>query len=912
MILRRIAVEGWQRFANRVELGPLGEGLNIVHGPNGTGKSTLFLALRRGLCDSHKTRGDAMKTLCTWGRELPPQVTIDFEHDGTEYRICKQFLQGARSELYRLEGGHFVRFQEGPAADDFARGLLKAQAPARGPSDGREHWGLAQMLWATQGDLALEKLAEPARVSLQESLGRQMTSHEALGLERRLADAYGRAFTAGGKLKTGKDGPRLRHDQQQLDEWMRRRDEYRQKLERYEHAAQRIQMLLAQSQQSATQLQEKQAALAETRQRADTYRAAVAARDQRRTEAEAAQARFHEITSRIERLQSARHEYDECQKQLEQLEQEIPSIRTQLEQLSAQHDEANRHAQQVRQGRGAVEIAEQRARLAMDFVHQQRTVDDLKSTLEQVHRLRDEVNRAREVRQNLIAPDAKELAALRTAHARLAQAKIRYEQSLVTLEIQTEAMVEVEVQDAEVATRRAALAGEKLTFRGSPEVIVRVPEIGVLRAYGPSDNVENLRRDASEAEADWQRLVERYPCRDLEALQELSTQAAELDRQIRDGLKLGSDLLRGRKLEKLEAEYVEATARIAEILQSEPAWQTEPPLPSQLQAEASRIKEQFVKAIDAAESEVQRRRDAEHVVKTRLLRHEERLTHLRDQARKAKQRMESASDGLSDAEREERRKRALLDCGLAEEKCREAEKQLAAFGKDPLPLVEQLERETRALQTAHDEASRDLHTLQGELKQILAEAPYSHLAEAEEQVARLEAAIEQEQLQLEATRLLYETLMQCKREVAESLAAPVKQRAQKTLERLTGGRFASIEISEHFGAAGVIPREQQGQSVALDQISGGEREQVHFAVRLALADFVFPSGRQLVVLDDVFTYTDSERFAVVLELLQEAASKFQVVVLTCHPERYRALTEAHFFDLKALVDCSYEAHARSA
>ena len=44
MILRSICVEGWRCFAGSVEVGPFSDGLNIVYGPNGVGKSTMMMS----------------------------------------------------------------------------------------------------------------------------------------------------------------------------------------------------------------------------------------------------------------------------------------------------------------------------------------------------------------------------------------------------------------------------------------------------------------------------------------------------------------------------------------------------------------------------------------------------------------------------------------------------------------------------------------------------------------------------------------------------------------------------------------------------------------------------------------------------------------------------------------------------
>jgi len=59
--------------------------------------------------------------------------------------------------------------------------------------------------------------------------------------------------------------------------------------------------------------------------------------------------------------------------------------------------------------------------------------------------------------------------------------------------------------------------------------------------------------------------------------------------------------------------------------------------------------------------------------------------------------------------------------------------------------------------------------------------------------------------------------------------------------------------------------------------------------------------RQMVVLDDMLTATDARRLARVMGVLEEAAQQLQILVLTCHPERYRALKNSQFFDLENLL-----------
>lgn len=45
-----------------------------------------------------------------------------------------------------------------------------------------------------------------------------------------------------------------------------------------------------------------------------------------------------------------------------------------------------------------------------------------------------------------------------------------------------------------------------------------------------------------------------------------------------------------------------------------------------------------------------------------------------------------------------------------------------------------------------------------------------------------------------------------------------------------------------------------------------------------------------------------EEVLLALSILDEAAERIRFIILTCHPERYRALSYAEFRDLDAIVN----------
>ncbi|MFQ3578174.1 MAG: hypothetical protein SNJ52_04085, partial [Verrucomicrobiia bacterium] len=70
---------------------------------------------------------------------------------------------------------------------------------------------------------------------------------------------------------------------------------------------------------------------------------------------------------------------------------------------------------------------------------------------------------------------------------------------------------------------------------------------------------------------------------------------------------------------------------------------------------------------------------------------------------------------------------------------------------------------------------------------------------------------------------------------------------------------------------------------------------------LAIARVLAQEERQCFALDDALTATDSARFARMLQCLQESADSLQILIFTCHPERFALLQDAHFIDLVATL-----------
>jgi uncharacterized protein YhaN len=261
---------------------------------------------------------------------------------------------------------------------------------------------------------------------------------------------------------------------------------------------------------------------------------------------------------------------------------------------------------------------------------------------------------------------------------------------------------------------------------------------------------------------------------------------------------------------------------------------------------------------------------------------------------------ELTGDGKSLPEREGELQSLSMAWEAARGRLAEVDGRLAEHHGDPVATVGILEAQREAALQESDRA-RDLEIREeANLERLSAQGPYSALVPAEEKVGHLEGELRREELRVEAVRLLHETVSACRAEALGAVAGPVEAVATRTLQRIAGGRLGRIRVGDGFEPAAVVP-DVVAEAVSLDNLSGGEQEQLYLATRLALAEVLAREERQLVVLDDVLTATDSGRLARVMAVLEEAAERLQVLILTCHPERYRGLRQGRFFDFEALV-----------
>jgi len=123
------------------------------------------------------------------------------------------------------------------------------------------------------------------------------------------------------------------------------------------------------------------------------------------------------------------------------------------------------------------------------------------------------------------------------------------------------------------------------------------------------------------------------------------------------------------------------------------------------------------------------------------------------------------------------------------------------------------------------------------------------------------------------------------------------------LEKLTDGRY--VRVWTPLGEEVLFVEDGSGQSLAVDALSRGTREQLFLSLRLALVKMYAQRGIHLpLVLDDVLVNFDAQRAKAAVRVLRDfSKAGNQVLVFTCHEHVWK-MFKAMKVDARRLPDCS--------
>lgn len=870
MKLTRIRLEQFKQFRQPIEITDLDAGINLFTGPNEAGKSTIVAAVRAAFFERH--RSSSVDDLRPWGdASASPTVELEFSIKGTPYRLTKSFLSKKRCEL---QAG--AQRLDGASAEDHLAELLGFQYAGKGAS-AAQHWGIPGLLWIQQG--ACQDIKDPVthatdhlRNALNESLGEVASSAG--------DDVLAVVEAQRNELLTPASGaPRgvyaeATKRQAQLDGELKAIDAdvaaYRQKVDllatlRRDHAADE-----AQKPWAAFRTQEQQA------------------RDR--------------LTS-IERVQTS---LAADRQRVEQLDAQLKLLRGQLETFDAQEAAAKTRASDVDAAQQALSAA---GHLVEQWAAQATSgavaCDAAREGLRQVRLAQTRASLVRELddlRHKTTAVDARlqqaeaEQAALLELRAQAAAAEIDTS-VLKQLRKQGVQLRELQIQRATVATRlrfnlvegRSIQLGDE-ALSGTGERLLLAPVTLQLASLG---EVEISPGGADLAELGRQENVlgDKYVAL-LQQLGLASLDAAEARHQVHSqraaDVKTAAATLKALAPTGIDALRTESRSQAARAKEVETALGQ---LPTAVVSAGASV----LPTVSEAES-------AEEAARLTL----EQINASLSQARVATGNAQATFDG---AQREHRdallsvqapyRAARLQAANQALVDARAEQSTLASTVKakaDEVALARPdiLKQDIERYQKSADQLAKGFEERKTALLRVEVELQSAGAQGLEERRAALARDLAQgtrraEELRRRAVALdhLLGLLKDKRGALTRKLQAPLQKHLNHYLQLLFPA--AHLEIDENLSPGPLTRNGRAGpESGVFEALSFGAREQMGVISRLAYADLLREAGRPtLIILDDALVHSDDVRLSMMKRVLFDAATRHQMLLFTCHPEKWR-------------------------
>jgi DNA repair exonuclease SbcCD ATPase subunit len=907
MYLNRIRISNWRAIRDAIDLA-LDTGVNVIHGPNETGKSTVLDAICRGFFDRHTT--GMLKDRVPWGTQLGPRVEIEFTVKDQRYRLTKRFIDGESSELRQLSGGTWAALAEGATADDRLLRLVQGKSAGRGLTASK-HWGIAQVLWCEQGEATRVAVDDDQKSRLQQTLNLAIDNPAGREVEHAIKSLYASVFTDTGQYRRGQG---------------------RAKVSELEEQVLAARQSLAAIEQRVANLEQLHFDLAATERDRD---AAQGEYQQVRDDLATAEQKLQQLAEQRRVYEQLERDAQDRGREWTQLNDRVNAIRKAdalVAELSAlQQDQARqRDAVQLRLATAAAALVAARAARAEAIASRDRAqsavatqerrvtwqqlsqqLAELASRRQAAETLARDVASQQEALDALQAPSAAELKTLRKLHGQLVKAQARLDAASLRVRIEPARPI-----DATLTLDDQPRAPETMDTPRDEHAVgsfaIDVPGVVRISVRAGESDAPSLQQDLDELRRQWREQVSAFASADLVELESLGSRRAQAETRLEQLLAqqkaspaLASLPTQQAALDRRRRNLLSEDATLAQQPEAADDETLERSLASAREAlaEATRRVEDADAAIELADGTHATLAGELTAAETAVAVTRGRLDDQRAHAQAQRQ-----ADGLDDAARAARLAQALAAMDAAQQR-------LDATARPP---VDDLADEIERLQASRDRLDEDTRALDRRIAawQVQVEREggvglHALRVSAMEELGRLLGQYERALLDADAIKLLRDLLVERKKQVFTQVQEPIRAMVQTQLVELVGPRITRVDFDGDLTPSGIVPNAAgNGEELvaSVEQLSFGTREQLMLLVRLSLARLLSRAeGRQCVVLDDPLVNADRGRQLRALRLIEKAADDTQVLIFTCHATAYAGLARAKQIDLAAVIQQSREA-----
>ena len=877
---------------------------NLIGGPNETGKSTLAEAIHRALFMRYKAGGDLQKSMVSDMHAGHPEVKLTFEAAGDTWTIEKLFA-GSTKSTARLTSLGGISLQGDPAEEKLAEITSNPDGMANRENDLATRWA---HLWVWQGTAGADASTHAANhrdeliQRLQANgLATVMQSEADEKTREKMRAMHESIFTKNG-LKTGS----------RLDLAIKALAEAQSKLEYATEQKARLEKAIADQESAVSELASSEAALPALREQCTASKTSLAKARELRTQLEKqtlihsqATATLLDKTNADQQIRSLHSEAAVARKALVPAEQKLTVLAEQSTAAAANADEARIAAGAVADDLRLARQHHDLANACSNRFEKASVHDAVDAKAKDIAAIEQSLTADHESLSRLPAISPEQLESLRTLESQHAQARSALEAIATGLElIASPQAVLLDNQPLEVATPRIITETSE----------VSLPDGTLLRIQpGGGTSLAKSRRKVDDLEKEIATLLDQLAITDSKQAAEIVAQRQSLEQKISTTLSRLKDLGARNLPEALSNAKSALTAATAEIerrlaalpsaqalelpqsLAAAQDWQTQ----ARESLEAAEQREQTLRAnVEATHKAHQVKLAAYQTAqKTLETRHRE-IADMEASIRtleKSNGDAPARAESIASATREEAAIKSLLEAVTA-----------ALADLNPERLEQEVVRLERVINNELEKqqsARERLAVAKTTLASDGTSDPQADLLQAKARHAAASDEHAREKRHATAIDLLHQLFTKSQESITRSITQPIADRVCGYLECIYG-RGVRVDVDwSGSGTSNTIRITRPGTpQFAFGTLSGGAREQVAAAVRLATAEILATAhnGCLPILFDDSFAYSDKDRIQSLQSMLELAANRgLQVLVLSCTPSDYIGLGAKETF-LKTL------------
>jgi hypothetical protein len=862
LVIRSIAVEGFRKFREPIKIDGLADGLNIIIEPNETGKSTLLDALRAAFFVRHNTKNQLAQSFAPHGEAIGPEVEVAFDVAGSSWKVGKRFLKNPSIEVI----GPQTKAQ-GEDAEIRLNTLLGSVRDTSRNGD-VSTYGALGLLWVAQTEALSVTAPSPivrdtVTAILEAEVGSIMGGDAYRRVKNRIEAQYQIYWTPTGQ----KRGPQIQaRERAELTEQASvDADERLASLERSfaELEAVRARLKIIHREiADQTDVQTRTGLVASL----DTARAAAQILATRRAEHEA-------VNGKVKSLEYLQHRHQDATDARKKADTALDLARAQrtghketLERAKLSMVEARAALELARanrqSARAALTVGEERTRQA----RRQAAVRAARDRHGELLALEHQYRNAKAIAATTIAP--KFIKSLEGHDRAVAEARAIVNAGAIRIELSgTATGITLDGEPMLIGAR--TLTREARIRLGDAEILISPPT-----AAASADEVLASALQHRQAALDELQVTDLAEARArIESARDAAADMRTLEARI-GAISPADDMI------ELAAGPEALKLLVASL--DEDADEEHGDLPDIAALKA---------AMDSAETALARADGVQDSAIEALRRAE------LDDAPLVSIEAAAASDlanAISTIEAIEGRPEwTSLSGDLAEAReyaataavnLEEALRNASALDVDAIARkIAIIDARIKTTVSTRIKLETDIARLEGTIESEGGVGLADRAAAAREEADAARAALLRTLEEADTLKLLRDTLEASRNETSAQFVGPVAKRAKRHIERLLPG--SDLIFSQDLALESVI---RGGANESCVNLSRGTQEQLAVLTRIAFADILLEQGKPVsLILDDPLVYSDDARLDLMTEILTDAATRMQVILLTCRDRAFR-------------------------